>query len=164
MKKTLNSNQKNMLCGLGVCLVAAFLFYYTHTSIKVNAFITGYGTNSQTVPSIIFGFMFLMGILLIINSALRNKRGFENKKEFKWIRKEDWKRMAVVVGTIVVYTILTQIVGYFVTTAVYMMFLFWYTKVSMKVAAILTVCVEIGLYLLFVVVLNVPITMNVLLL
>ena len=164
MKKNFDGNQKNIFCGIGVCLVSAFLFIYTHTSIKVNTFITGFGTNSQTVPSVIFGFMFIMGCLLIVNSLLRLAKGFENKKEFKWIRKEDWKSMAIVVGAIVLYTILTQVVGYFVSTIVYMLFLYWYTKVSLKVAVILTVCVDIGLYLLFVVVLNVPITMSVLLL
>lgn len=163
MKTKLNTNKKNMICGAAVCIFSALMIYHARTSIKINAFITGYGTDARTVPTIIFGFMFLMGAALIVNALLCEKKGFINTKEYKWIAKEDWKHMAVVVLSIVVYAVLTQIIGYFVMTAIYMAFLFWYTKLSVKATLIITVGVDIVLYLLFVVALHVPITMNVLL-
>lgn len=163
MKTKFNSNQKNIICGAAVCVLAALLLYYTRTRIKINAFISGFGTDARTVPTIIFGFMFLMGLLLIVDAVLRNKKGYVNTKEFKWIPKDDLRHMAVIILAIVVYAVLTQIIGYFVMTAIYMAFLFWYTKLSLKATLAITVCVDVALYLLFVVALNVPITMNVLL-
>lgn len=163
MKVKLNSNHKNMICGAVICLLSLFLLYYTRSSIKVNAFITGFGTDARTVPTIIFLLMFLLGAGLGVNAILRNRKGIVNTKEYKWISREDWRHMAVVVLSIVVYAVLIQIIGYFVMTAVYMLFLFWYTKLNMKAALIITVCVDAALYLLFIVALHVPITMNVLL-
>ncbi len=62
---------------------------------------------------------------------------------------------------IIVYGILVRYVGYFVMTTLLLLFLFIYTKVSVKTAAIITVCTLVVLYVLFVIVLKVPITMNV---
>ena len=161
MKKGLNGNQKNIVCGVVTCVAAAFMFYYSRTHIKVNAFITGYGTDARTVPSIIYAFMFIMGVCLILTAVSREKRQFANTKEFKWIPAENLKPMGIVIITIVLYTLLVRKIGFFVMSAIYMMFLFCYTKVNVKLAIAISVGVEIALYLIFVVALNVPITRNV---
>ncbi len=139
------------------------LFYYSRTRIKVNRFITGFGTDARTVPAAVYAFMFFLGICLILPAAGRERRGFENTKEYKWIPKENLKSMGIVIFSIVVYALLVREVGFFVMSAILMMFLFCYTKVNVRMAAAITVFVEIALYLIFVVVLKVPITMDVLL-
>lgn len=161
MKTGLDNNRKNIICGAVVCAIAAFFFYWSRTHIKVNALMAGYGTDSRSIPSAIFGFMFVMGALLIVQSLLRMKKGFVNTKEYKPIPKEDIRHMLIIIGAIIVYGVLVRYVGYFVMTAVLLAFLFLYTKVSVKTTVIITVCSIVVLYVLFVIVLKVPITMNV---
>lgn len=163
MKRQLNGNQKNMVCGAAVCLAAAALFGYSRTQIKVNRFITGFGTDARTVPSAVYAFMFLLGVCLILVAVSRERRAFENTKEYKWIPRENLKSMGIVIFSIVIYALLVRKIGFFVMSAILMMFLFCYTKVKVKLAVIITIGVEIALYLIFVVALNVPITMDVLL-
>ncbi len=161
MKAQLSTNKKNMICGAVVCFVSAFFFYYSRANIKVNTFIAGFGTDSRTVPSIIFGFMFLMGLVLLADAVVKEKRQIVAKNEFEGIAKEDIGHMLVVVVAIAVYAVLAKYVGYFTMTAIYMLFLFWYTKLNIKTAVILTFCVTLALYLLFVVALGVQISHNV---
>ena len=89
------------------------------------------------------------------------KKGFVNTKEYKPIPKDDFKHVLLIIGVIIVYGILVRYVGYFVMTTLLLLFLFIYTKVSVKTTVIITVCSIVVLYVLFVIVLKVPITMNV---
>ncbi len=161
LTKNFDNNKKNIVCGAVVCAVSAFFYYWSRTHIKVNALMAGFGTDSRSVPSAIFAFMFAMGLVLIVQSLLRMKKGFVNTKEYKPIPKDDIRHVLLIIGVIIVYGILVRYVGYFVMTTLLLLFLFIYTKVSVKTAAIITVCTLVVLYVLFVIVLKVPITMNV---
>ena len=163
MKAKLNSNQKNMICGMITCLLAAYLFWYTRTQIRVNAFIGGFGTNAKTVPSAVFTFMCLLGLALVFQALLMQRHGHANSKEFKWMSKEVALRILLIAVVTAAYVVLLQKIGFFVMSAAYMMFLLLYSKVKPLPAAIITVGVEVALYLIFVVLLKVAITMNVLL-
>lgn len=163
MKTKLNSNQKNLICGAVVCLLSAYLFWYTRTKIKLNAFLGGFGTNAKTVPSAVFTLMFILGLILIFQSVLRQKKKYSSSTEFKWMSKEVAKHILLIAIVTVAYVFLLQKIGFFVMSAFYLMFLFLYTKVKPLTAMIITAGVEVALYLIFVELLNVAITMNVLL-
>lgn len=163
MKAQLNSNQKNIICGAVTCLIAVYLFWYARTQIRVNAFIGGFGTDARTVPSSVFVLMFLLGLALIVQALLRQRRGYVNSTEFKWMSRDVALRILLIAAVTVVYVILLQKIGFFVMSAVYMMFLLLYSKVKPLPAAIINVSVDVALYLIFVVLLKVSITMGVLL-
>ena len=163
MKVKLNSNQKNIICGAVTCLIAAYLFWYARTQIRVNAFIGGFGTDARTIPCAVFTFMFLLGLTLILQALLMQRRGNTNDKEFKWMSRNVARRILLIAVVTVVYVLLLQKIGFFVMSAVYLMFLLLYSMVKPIPAVIITVCVDVALYLIFVVLLKVAITMNVLL-
>lgn len=163
MKAQLDNNQKNIICGAVTCLIAAYMFWYARTKIQVNAFIGGFGTDAKTVPSAVFALMFILGLALIAQALIMQRRKFENSKEFKWMSRDAALHILLIAAVTVVYVILLQKIGFFVMSAAYMMFLLIYSKVKPLTAAIITVCVDAALYLIFVVLLKVSITMGVLL-
>ena len=163
MNVKLNSNQKNIICGAVTCLIAVYLYWYARTKIRVNAFIGGFGTDARTIPCAVFILMFLLGLALVVQALLLQRRGFSSNSEFKWMSKDISLRILLIAVVTVAYVLLLQKIGFFVMSSIYMMFLLLYSKVRPLPAVIITVCVDVALYLIFVVLLKVAITMNVLL-
>lgn len=58
-------------------------------------------------------------------------------------------RIGVVLAATAAYNLLLQPAGYIVTTAVYLLFLFWYMQVSWRLNLILTVITTVLTYVLF---------------
>lgn len=156
----MNNNKKDIVCGAAVCAVSAFLFLYGRATIKVNAFISTGSTNAKSVPSAVFGFMFVLGLMLIGQAIIRDKKSFENKKEYKWMTRDVLVHLGFIAAATIVYVLLAKPIGYFTMTAIYLMFMFLFNKVKPVTAIIITVAACVALYLVFVVLLNVSISMG----
>lgn len=123
---------RDVLSGLIFAGVAAYFYIVA----------TGFPINSQGYPKAISGILLALAIVLVI-SGLRRARGGLDKIRYS-------RTSLAVIFTTAVYIILLPIIGYVVSTAIYLFVCFLVTGMKRRVFAILlSVVSAVGLFWVF---------------
>lgn len=128
------------------CMAAAVL-WYTKFKIIVPASYVSYGIGPQTIPSILSWTILALSALMFAGTFIK-----KDENECTAMSREEMKTLLVFVAAFAVYIILMPIIGFYVTTALFLTGIFAYLKVNKKAAIILIPCVLIAVYAIFTIV------------
>lgn len=105
-------------------------------------------------PEFVLSLMLFLTILLAINTFIIKPKNVEEEDKFKG---NLFKQFFFVIAISVVYVILIDIVGFFVSTAIYLFVTMVALKSNVKWSIVVSILFPIFLYLVFVSFLKVPV-------
>ena len=105
-------------------------------------------------PEFVLSLMLFLTILLAINTFIIKPKNVEEEDKFKG---NLFKQFFFVIAISVVYVILTDIIGFFVSTAIYLFVTMVALKSNVKWSIVVSILFPIFLYLVFVSFLKVPV-------
>lgn len=108
-------------------------------------------------PYFVLGLMVFLTLLLAINTFLIKPKNTEENKEEDQFKGNLYGQFFLVIALSAVYVILIDIIGFFVTTAVYLFVTMLALKSNIKWSIIVSILFPIFLYLIFVSFLKVPV-------
>ena len=108
-------------------------------------------------PYFVLGLMVFLTLLLAINTFLIKPKNTEENKEEDQFKGNLYGQFFLVIALSAVYVILIDIIGFFVTTAIYLFVTMLALKSSIKWSIVVSILFPIFLYLIFVSFLKVPV-------
>ena len=108
-------------------------------------------------PYFVLGLMIFLILFLAINTFLIKPKNTEENKEEDQFKGNLYGQFFLVIALSAVYVILIDIIGFFVTTAVYLFVTMLALKSNIKWSIIVSILFPIFLYLIFVSFLKVPV-------
>ena len=105
-------------------------------------------------PEFVLSLMLILTILLAINTFIIKPKNVEEEDKFKG---NLFKQFFFVIAISVVYVILIDIIGFFVSTAIYLFVTMVALKSNVKWSIVVSILFPIFLYLVFVSFLKVPV-------
>lgn len=105
-------------------------------------------------PQFVLSLMLFLTILLAINTFIIKPKNVEEEDKFKG---NLFKQFFFVIAISVVYVILIDIIGFFVSTAIYLFVTMVVLKSNVKWSIVVSILFPIFLYLVFVSFLKVPV-------
>lgn len=108
-------------------------------------------------PYFVLGLMIFLTLLLAINTFLIKPKNTEENKEEDQFKGNLYGQFFLVIALSAIYVILIDIIGFFVTTAVYLFVTMLALKSNIKWSIIVSILFPIFLYLIFVSFLKVPV-------
>ena len=108
-------------------------------------------------PYFVLGLMVFLTLLLAINTFLIKPKNTEENKEEDQFKGNLYGQFFLVIALSAVYVILIDIIGFFVTTAIYLFVTMLALKSNIKWSIVVSILFPIFLYLLFVSFLKVPV-------
>ena len=107
-------------------------------------------------PYFVLGLMVFLTLLLAINTFLIKPKNTEDKEEDQF-KGNLYGQFFLIMALSAVYVILIDIIGFFVTTAIYLFVTMVILKSSIKWSIVVSIVFSIFLYLVFVSFLKVPV-------
>ena len=107
-------------------------------------------------PYFVLGLMVFLTLLLAINTFLIKPKNTEDKEEDQF-KGNLYGQFFLIMALSAVYVILIDIIGFFVTTAIYLFVTMVALKSSVKWSIVVSILFPIFLYLIFVSFLKVPV-------
>ena len=107
-------------------------------------------------PYFVLGLMVFLTLLLAINTFLIKPKNTEDKEEDQF-KGNLYGQFFLIMALSAVYVILIDIIGFFVTTAIYLFVTMVALKSSVKWSIVVSILFQIFLYLIFVSFLKVPV-------
>ena len=107
-------------------------------------------------PYFVLGLMVFLTLLLAINTLLIKPKNTEDKEEDQF-KGNLYGQFFLIMALSAVYVILIDIIGFFVTTAIYLFVTMVALKSSVKWSIVVSILFPIFLYLIFVSFLKVPV-------
>lgn len=158
-------SHKLMVCS-GICILLAAAFYFNSGSIPGSA---------RTLPLILCGIVVLLSVILMLQALREAKQetrqknqspqeeAQEKQKEEPVESKTNYKRVILFTVLLIFYITLIEPVGYFIVTPIFLFACLYGLKVG-KIGKILLISVgfTVFVYLLFVLLLRLPIPMGLL--
>ena len=108
-------------------------------------------------PYFVLGLMIFLTLLLAINTFLIKPKNTEENKEEDQFKGNLYGQFFLVIALSAVYVILIDIIGFFVTTAIYLFVTMLALKSNIKWSIVVSILFPIFLYLIFVSFLKVPV-------
>ena len=108
-------------------------------------------------PYFVLGLMVFLTLLLAIHTFLIKPKNTEENKEEDQFKGNLYGQFFLVIALSAVYVILIDIIGFFVTTAIYLFVTMIILKSNIKWSIVVSIVFPIFLYLVFVSFLKVPI-------
>ena len=108
-------------------------------------------------PYFVLGLMVFLTLLLAIHTFLIKPKNTEENKEEDQFKGNLYGQFFLVIALSAVYVILIDIIGFFVTTAVYLFVTMLALKSNIKWSIVVSILFPIFLYLIFVSFLKVPV-------
>ena len=108
-------------------------------------------------PYFVLGLMVFLTLLLAINTFLIKPKNTEENKEEDQFKGNLYGQFFLVIALSTVYVILIDIIGFFVTTAIYLFVTMLALKSNIKWSIVVSILFPIFLYLIFVSFLKVPV-------
>lgn len=108
-------------------------------------------------PYFVLGLMFFLTFLLAINTFLIKPKSAEEDKEEDQFKSILYRQFFLIILLSAVYVILIDIIGFFVTTAIYLFVTMLALKSNIKWSIVVSILFPIFLYLIFVSFLKVPV-------
>ena len=108
-------------------------------------------------PYFVLGLMVFLTLLLAINTFLIKPKNTEENKEEDQFKGNLYGQFFLVIALSTVYVILIDIIGFFVTTAIYLFVTMVVLKSNIKWSIVVSIIFPIFLYLIFVSFLKVPV-------
>ena len=108
-------------------------------------------------PYFVLGLMVFLTLLLAINTFLIKPKNTEENKEEDQFKGNLYGQFFLVIALSAVYVILIDIIGFFVTTAIYLFVTMLALKSNIKWSIVVSIVFPIFLYLVFVSFLKVPV-------
>ena len=108
-------------------------------------------------PYFVLGLMVFLTLLLAINTFLIKPKNSEEDKEEDQFKGNLYGQFFLIMALSAVYVILIDIIGFFVTTAIYLFVTMVALKSSIKWSIVVSILFPIFLYLIFVSFLKVPV-------
>ena len=108
-------------------------------------------------PYFVLGLMVFLTLLLAINTFLIKPKNTEENKEEDQFKGNLYGQFFLVIALSAVYVILIDIIGFFVTTAIYLFVTMPALKSNIKWSIVVSILFPIFLYLIFVSFLKVPV-------
>ena len=129
---------------IGVFVLEAFYFFL----------IKQLPPKAARYPEFVLSLMLFLTILLAINTFIIKPKNVEEEDKFKG---NLFKQFFFVIAISVVYVILIDIIGFFVSTAIYLFVTMVALKSNVKWSIVVSILFPIFLYLVFVSFLKVPV-------
>ena len=108
-------------------------------------------------PYFVLGLMVFLTLLLAINTFIIKPKNAEEDKEEDQFKGNLYGQFFLIMALSAVYVILIDIIGFFVTTAIYLFVTMVTLKSSIKWSIVVSILFPIFLYLIFVSFLKVPV-------
>ena len=108
-------------------------------------------------PYFVLGLMVFLTLLLAINTFLIKPKNSEEDKEEDQFKGNLYGQFFLIMALSAVYVILIDIIGFFVTTAIYLFVTMVTLKSSIKWSIVVSILFPVFLYLIFVSFLKVPV-------
>ena len=108
-------------------------------------------------PYFVLGLMVFLTLLLAINTFLIKPKNSEEDKEEDQFKGNLYGQFFLIMALSAVYVILIDIIGFFVTTAIYLFVTMIVLKSNIKWNIVVSIVFPIFLYLVFVLFLKVPV-------
>ena len=108
-------------------------------------------------PYFVLGLMVFLTLLLAINTFLIKPKNTEENKEEDQFKGNLYGQFFLVIALSAVYVILIDIIGFFVTTAIYLFVTMLALKSNIKWSIVVSILFPVFLYLIFVSFLKVPV-------
>ena len=108
-------------------------------------------------PYFVLGLMVFLTLLLAINTFLIKPKNSEEDKEEDQFKGNLYGQFFLIMALSAVYVILIDIIGFFVTTAIYLFVTMVILKSNIKWSIVVSIVFSIFLYLVFVSFLKVPV-------
>ena len=108
-------------------------------------------------PYFVLGLMVFLTLLLAINTFIIKPKNIEEDKEEDKFKGNLYGQFFFVIALSAVYVILIDIIGFFVTTAIYLFVTMVTLKSSIKWSIVVSILFPVFLYLIFVSFLKVPV-------
>ena len=108
-------------------------------------------------PLFVLGLMVFLTLLLAINTFIIKPKNSEEDKEEDQFKGNLYGQFFLIMALSAVYVILIDIIGFFVTTAIYLFVTMVALKSSVKWSIVVSILFPIFLYLIFVSFLKVPV-------
>ena len=108
-------------------------------------------------PYFVLGLMVFLTLLLAINTFIIKPKNAEEDKEEDQFKGNLYGQFFLIMALSAVYVILIDIIGFFVTTAIYLFVTMVTLKSSVKWSIVVSILFPIFLYLIFVSFLKVPV-------
>ena len=108
-------------------------------------------------PYFVLGLMVFLTLLLAINTFIIKPKNAEEDKEEDQFKGNLYGQFFLIIALSAVYVILIDIIGFFVTTAIYLFVTMVALKSSVKWSIVVSILFPIFLYLIFVSFLKVPV-------
>ena len=108
-------------------------------------------------PYFVLGLMVFLTLLLAINTFLIKPKNTEENKEEDQFKGNLYGQFFLVIALSAVYVILIDIIGFFVTTAIYLFVTMVTLKSNIKWSIVVSILFPVFLYLIFVSFLKVPV-------
>ena len=108
-------------------------------------------------PYFVLGLMVFLTLLLAINTFLIKPKNSEEDKEEDQFKGNLYGQFFLIMALSAVYVILIDIIGFFVTTAIYLFVTMVTLRSSIKWSIVVSILFPVFLYLIFVSFLKVPV-------
>ena len=108
-------------------------------------------------PYFVLGLMVFLTLLLAINTFLIKPKNAEEDKEEDQFKGNLYGQFFLIMALSAVYVILIDIIGFFVTTAIYLFVTMVTLKSNIKWSIVVSILFPVFLYLIFVSFLKVPV-------
>ena len=108
-------------------------------------------------PLFVLGLMVFLTLLLAINTFIIKPKNAEEDKEEDQFKGNLYGQFFLIIALSAVYVILIDIIGFFVTTAIYLFVTMVILKSNIKWSIVVSIVFSIFLYLVFVSFLKVPV-------
>ncbi|WP_336004599.1 tripartite tricarboxylate transporter TctB family protein [Fusobacterium polymorphum] len=108
-------------------------------------------------PYFVLGLMVFLTLLLAINTFLIKPKNSEEDKEEDQFKGNLYGQFFLIMALSAVYVILIDIIGFFVTTAIYLFVTMVTLKSNIKWSIVVSILFPVFLYLIFVSFLKVPV-------
>ena len=129
--------------GIGIAIFAAVFFIMAGTYPEAD----GYGLGPGGFPRIVTGTMFILGVLLSLNSFVVARRGV---KEDVRVTVPELLNMLLLAAAFLGYIFVIQYLGYIITTIIFLfLFMYLYGDRKWKRMALVTVVGTAATYALF---------------
>jgi len=108
-------------------------------------------------PYFVLGLMVFLTLLLAINTFIIKPKNAEEDKEEDQFKGNLYGQFFLIIALSAVYVILIDIIGFFVTTAIYLFVTMVTLKSNIKWSIVVSILFPVFLYLIFVSFLKVPV-------
>lgn len=108
-------------------------------------------------PYFVLGLMVFLTLILAINTFIIKAKNTEEEKEEEKLNGILYKQFFLIILLSAVYVVLIDVIGFFVTTAIYLFVTMLTLKSNIKWSIVVSILFPIFLYLVFVSFLRVPV-------